>query len=1274
MPFAIELDLYSENGFECGVDQEYYIYGELLSGLSQYEFDSCDYGILGKSKIDLFSLNLYYDVLNISTESNPALSFFLSYSYGQNGIFGKNITHAYENKILITDDYIEIINNLSLSTFYNKMSVEEASKYDITAQDATNYLYVNLTDFSYIIYNNNYNDNFVTCYLKDGTILNFDIYSINNVILNDTIYPLRIKIIETLKGSINFTWLVNLIKKIYINDKEISFSYTSNLVSKIEYDKSRYIKLEYTTRNYQKYLSNIKYCDVLHPTLTENILKTINYEYNNDNRLSLIYDQLTNQGVKIEYSNDKVSNIKTIINGTDEYSNNKNYECSYLDNANITKITNEIGDEKSYYFDRFGKCYLLLDDKNSYSNNYIPNIIMYNYQLNNKISSTPLKVSEASGIMNTLDVIKNTCFKDFNSANFEWTMTGFNRIEASTSIGINGKSSLRIKNNEINYFSLNQVVSKINKLKGKSINFSGYIRGSGTVEVSLIIDGISYINQFSASNIWKKIKTSNIDVDNNVVSISVCIKIYNNSDVRLCEFNIESSGFTRINYLENGDFDNFYKYWDMHESSSYIYSPTFTSSLGKIIKTSLCLEGGCLNENTFSQNVSISGGSGETLVLSFFSQALVTLSDILVSYIKVNYVSLGNKTYYHNINDNTNLFKYNIQTIITEGIYRSVEIGIIYIGKEEASFACFGLFKEDTNSYYYYNEKNSLTEIASGASITEIERNQNDLVKRYSEKTGEFYEYKYLNNGNIDCINDNNGINIKFEYDSNDYLNKSIINIQNNKCSILEQINDNNGNPTYIKNFDGIIIAMSYDDKERISKRNHSNGLVEHFTYDNKDYQINKKYDLYENLINHDFTYDNKYNLNNINITNGSNYNFNNYNIWGDSLNVYLDGSTNTSFSYLKRGNYYTFLPLSKTYPNGTYYFNYNNRNRLTSVNFNNNQIVNYKYDDNDLLIEKNEDITSLYNYDYKYNYDYIGRLTKLTNNYINITYEYDNLDKVEQKTIKIDNKYLNYNYIYDYEYNEYSIGGYFSRLERLNDNDFLLDGFNLKYSNNTNLDFSRNLLIKDEALNKNLLRFDTINDYIEYDCADINNIRNKIISDRTSFNYNDWLNEFKNTKEIYFFIKVISLQNNNDTIILSFNIDNNKKVKLLYNHNGSINVIFNNELLNISGFRIIKGEWNLIRIGIENIFNEESQLTKNKLYIHFNEYQTSFDITSNKFDINNINNIILGGNNNQFNPFEILYLSIGNNISERNRLTGIYNDAYNYVFGLSVQKSKGVV
>ena len=110
----------------------------------------------------------------------------------------------------------------------------------------------------------------------------------------------------------------------------------------------------------------------------------------------------------------------------------------------------------------------------------------------------------------------------------------------------------------------------------------------------------------------------------------------------------------------------------MHDSEYDINTPIIGQTLGKIIKTTLCLSGGCLNENTFSQSVDLSGGAGETLVLSYFSCVSSTLSDIAVSYIKVNYTNINRDPSYHNFGDNSNLYRFNMHTIITEGNYDGI--------------------------------------------------------------------------------------------------------------------------------------------------------------------------------------------------------------------------------------------------------------------------------------------------------------------------------------------------------------------------------------------------------------------------------------------------------------------------------------------------------------------------------------------------------------------------------------------------------------------------
>ena len=73
---------------------------------------------------------------------------------------------------------------------------------------------------------------------------------------------------------------------------------------------------------------------------------------------------------------------------------------------------------------------------------------------------------------------------------------------------------------------------------------------------------------------------------------------------------------------------------------------------------------------------------------------------------------------------------------------------------------------------------------------------------------------------------------------------------------------------------------------------------------------------------------------------------------------------------------------------------NYDNKNRLTSIKFNNDEIVRYTYDENDLLIEKTEGSNNTF-----YKYDSNGKLININDNHIDVTYEYDNLENIEQKS-----------------------------------------------------------------------------------------------------------------------------------------------------------------------------------------------------------------------------------------------------------------------------------
>ena len=1248
------------------------IFGEIYNTDKEsfnHESLSNDFGFLGNSRIDLYKNKLYFNLLNITTSNKTPLSISVTYSYGNNGIFGKNIICEYEYKAKFTLDYIEVINPIGDSSFYLLTDRDYAkNKYDIDSVEDSGPLFVNLTNFSYIVKTGN--TSFIL-FNRDSSKINYTFDGTLNQ--NTNIY---INSIVTLKGTIGFSWTNNKLSSISINNTSISLTYSNDFVCRIDYDKSRYCLFEYYTYNSNKYLKKIKYCDNRNSDQTEIVHNTACLEYQTSSpyKLTYVYDDLTKIGVKYDYNNsNELLSISTILKNTSDYSN----KITINKNSNITKITDHLGKEYYYYFDNYGKCYQIIDD--------LGNISSKEYQRNNLISSDALKTGESTGMINSYNLLENPCFVEIpNDQIYSWSCNRQEYVDLEKSIGISGMPSLRASNVRTLDVSLEQSLYDLSLLEDNKYIFSGNIKGSGSITLSVIANGSTIATKsFTANNAWQKIELTNILMPHTLTSCKVKINIGYNADVKLCNFTLSENKLIHNNLIINGNLDdNYYadafRYWDKvdFDTDDVVSGANLSFPLNMLLKRKLTITGNESVTKHLYQEIDLSGNAGEELFLSFFFKTNNTNNDICYSYIKVRYLIDGEKTYEKNFGDNNGIYVLNNQTVITEGAYDKVTIGIKIRNKNSSYFASFGLFKEEYGTYYSFTEKNSLEEIANGKLSNEVEFNEDSLVKRFRSNSGEIFEYSYRENGDVEKITDLNSNEFTFNYDNNDYLSKNTIKTINNKRLILEQTNDSNGNPTYIKGYDESETSLVYDSRERLTQKTLPSSLVESFTYNQKDFLTKKQYNLgTNNIIEHNFTYDSNENISDVNITNGSDYEFSLYDEWGSLKTLILDNSTLNTFTYYKHDNIYTGLLSSKAYSNGTYYFYYDNKHRLSQVVFGGvDLVVEYFYDENDLLIKKVDLSGTTF-----YEYDLNGRLVKKlldTTNQMSYSNEYDNLDNVQSKTIDINGISLNYNYAYLYENNEYTQGSYFSRLESVSNNDYVFENFKLKYGGDPI--YYDVTPARDNSINRNIIKFVYEGNRLIYDVDDINSKRKSKANNQ--FNYEEWSNAFGSHKQVFLWVRVNSLNSNSHAKLLSFGNDTNEYAYLQCEGNGTIKLYYDG--INDNFYRINPGEWNLIGVDFEEIDDGEDITTRINLFINKYKQYVSLNravvsditriIVGEFSQTNNINNIATSSSEMAM-PFDVLYLSIGNNSHSLDGYKGIYNDGYKYVFNIPQKKTKGV-
>ena len=281
--FSFKIEVICEEDIVLTKPEEIVIEGELynlLKEISSHEIISNDYKKLGKVNYDLFTLDLYNNLFNIATSSILPLSIGATYCYGSNGLFGRNIRCNYEYKIILEEDYLELIDCINNSTYFQKVSIEEARKYDIIVEDDSE-IYVNFNDYSYLLKKTH----------PQTERIDINYYMVNNtryeMLVIGTGYHIELDLllnrIHTDKGLITLNWMGSTLRGITSDNENIRISYSNySYVTRIDYDKKRYLTFDYITRDNKKYLSSIKICDNLNPQESETVFDTIHYNYNND--------------------------------------------------------------------------------------------------------------------------------------------------------------------------------------------------------------------------------------------------------------------------------------------------------------------------------------------------------------------------------------------------------------------------------------------------------------------------------------------------------------------------------------------------------------------------------------------------------------------------------------------------------------------------------------------------------------------------------------------------------------------------------------------------------------------------------------------------------------------------------------------------------------------------------------------------------------------------------------------------------------------------------
>ncbi len=321
--------------------------------------------------------------------------------------------------------------------------------------------------------------------------------------------------------------------------------------------------------------------------------------------------------------------------------------------------------------------------------------------------------------------------------------------------------------------------------------------------------------------------------------------------------------------------------------------------------------------------------------------------------------------------------------------------------------------KSNITTYTFDAKGNKLTETdAIGTKTYTYETNFNKVAS-VQDKNGNTTLYTYDSNGNLTGISKPLGVSESYSYDS--YGN-------------MTGFTDGNGNTTsYSYDTHGNIIGINYpigsesftydNAGNRLSYTN-ANGNTSNYTYD----KLNRLTSASDPLS-HSTTY--VYDANG-NMTSLTDANSNTTTYTYDILNRLTGVTTptgSTGYTYDQAGN----LKSLQDANGHTSTYNYNSKNLLSSETDALSNSTSYTYDYNGNLLSRTDANGNITNYTYdaanrltgksysgnsdSYGYDSEGNLTSALNNNISITYTYDALIRLTNKTVTTWGKSISYTY-----------------------------------------------------------------------------------------------------------------------------------------------------------------------------------------------------------------------------------------------------------------------
>lgn len=1288
---------------------------------SMYEYMQEDIGFAGVSSINLFNGNMIHkfeQLLTLNDKMPVAFNLFYNKDYNIiNGMLGKYWTHSGNYRCVYNGSSFTVIDpSCKENEFYLTTEEEIKQVYNITelVDDIENPLY-------YICYNeplyaimSRTNESHIIIVDKYKNKMEFDNYYSNHVLE-------KISLNSGEYNEYNYYYNGKLGSIRNHDSEKIMFSYDNLNVSKVEIYNSDNIKIGQASLSYDNnYLKNIK----LYSSDETTLINEVNFNYDEHGRLNEIKSILEGIGRKIQYSTTgQVVKIENINLDSNEDQMFTTYDYFTFQ----TRLTDYTGFYVDYYFDNYGRCKNIIDcEAKSITRNY-----------EEVINGNPGNLSMESKVqINERNIIANHSFDNYEQLfgeNSPWTLeSGESEKIKIVDGGVFGKKCLRIVKDSGNTVRLIQ--SLYNVPQG-IYTFKGYLKAvvdanstmkPGSIKAKIVVkykerettvvpgnyytattettyqekeEVYDLINTISGTFDWNEFKKNIVSIPGGPTIQDLDIKLI----IELTESNYTAfiddltltygDHIVRHNYVSNGYFENELSGWEKNntsDSDKIVYSnlcPGHHTVLGdNVLRISSDLN----KVKKVYTTIDIKGNPGDELLLNLFGKGNVSTNDVFKAFVKIyNANSDDYKEYEFEFDSNFENWQVLTRKIISNFVYDNIEIGVKVRAKTDVYIDAVQLYKDTFGKEYAYTEKKNLSEIIdSNGNFASVSYDENSNITEATDEFGDSYRYSYKNN-KLTQITNNQNSKVLLKYDD-DIGKRTETKIISSKGEILKtsQSYDSKGRVQTSTDDLGVVKNFEYDEYDRVTKETIVNGSTTVFKYDVNGLlqeQLSKLGSIQSKC---NYIYDTYGRIKSIECDDETIYEFE-YNQNQQLSNIKVDGVTFVKNYYEKYQNSINTNLLTKQIlgdndSNGYYTFNYDDKQRLTQIYFNDILQVEYEYDEKDRVAKI---IDKCSNKDEFLSYDNEGNLVSVyDNNGDCILFDYDNLNNLQKATFNFDDVLRSFDYEYKCEYNDYTPSGYFNRLQKLFPDEIIKGGSGLNgvYGARTainNVECDTIEVDDNSALTEKVpsINFVKNNSLVSYELESFNKERKPSSTTDKVFNYDSWKSKFRNRKTVYAWIKPTLLPRDKQRLF-AFSALDDSGFRFVLSVNKNNTLVLEDKLNDIEltttediDYTLNVNEWNLVGFKVDFDFINNSKtisiILNGRLFSKTYLDEISLDslkffvigehcISSNYTDIE-----YLTGTKYQNNmPFKLAFLSVGGTDIQGDEFIGIYEEGIRFL------------